>query len=64
MPLNLVSTDIYILQLWMCTSRRLNLHKIQHVDTHVLRDIYYVRRHIGQNCLVGRMYLFVQVLDS
>lgn len=45
---NLAPDHIYDLQLWVCTSRHSNLYKVEQVETHVLRDIIYVGRHVGQ----------------
>lgn len=39
MPFNLVSNHMYALQLWVCTSRQLNLCKVEQIYTHVLYDI-------------------------
>ena len=34
--------QIYALQLWVCTSRHLNLYKIEQIGTHVLHVIQHV----------------------
>ena len=43
-PLNLSSFHIYALQLWVCTSRHLNLYKLEHVDIWVICGT----THVGQ----------------
>lgn len=38
----MASIHNYTLQLWVCTSRYLNLYKLEQMDTHVLHDILHV----------------------
>ena len=40
MPFNLASNHIYVIQLCVCTSRHLNLYKIEQIDIHVLHVIF------------------------
>ena len=56
MSFNLVMNHIYALQLWTCTSRHLNLYKVEQTDTYVLHVIFC---HMWcPTCIASCVYLF------
>lgn len=60
MPFNVASADIYALQLWVCTSRHLNLYKIEQVETRVTYGIIHIETHVGYKIVMqdGCVYSF------
>lgn len=65
---NLSFTGIYILQYWVCISRKLNIYKVEQVDTCILHEMQvpYMENQVStcKICHVGSAYVLIQLYYS